>query len=389
MLSILSGKMNVAVAVLTLVIALVGGAVALGVMGTPSVTGVDNRFGDVNETSTVIESDLRVSNPNPFGAALGGLTLDYSVSMNGIRMAHGSKGGVEIERGNSTVPFSTVMDNQKIPAWWASHIRSGESTTLRVDADIHSSLLNRTFGAPTVERTIETDIISQFNSTETRPVNAGAPVVSDPVLYVNETSARWGQVNESTTPIAMDFTMYNPKSYPIPVTEIGYTVTMNNVTVGNGTTDRTYVLSARSERTLQTRTVIDNPTLDEWWVSHLARNQVTDLGIDFYAKVNVGGETVRVPLDEMTYTKTIRTDMFGTKNATADGSDSTDTDASDESSTGTADTTTATETTERAETATPTATPTPSPTTPASSPTSTPSGGGTTTGDGILSVVGA
>jgi LEA14-like dessication related protein len=384
-------KLKVGVIGVILLVGVVGAAAALGVVGTPSVTGVENRFGGVNETSTVIESDLEVSNPNPLGVTLGGLTVDYAVSMNDVEMAHGVKSGVEVDRGNSTLPFSTTMRNEKIPAWWVSHIRNGESTTLTVDAAIHSSLLDRTFDAPQVERSVETDVISEFNSTETRPVNAGAPVVSDPVLYVNETSAEWGAVNESATPIAMDFTMYNPKTYPIPVTEIGYTVTMNNVTVGNGTTQQSYVIPARSERTVETQTVIRNPSLDEWWVSHLERNQRTDLEIDFYAKLEVGGETIRVPLDEMTYTETIETDMFGTKDDTAPGSETasnggdddgsettTATPADGASSTTTSASTTSTTTPSSTATSTPAPTPTETP---------TPSGGDDTTTDdgGLLS----
>jgi LEA14-like dessication related protein len=376
------GKWKVGAIVVVLLVGVGGGAVALGVVGTPSVTGVENHFGGVNETSTVVESDLQVSNPNPLGVTLGGLTVDYAVSMNDVQMAHGVKSGVDIERGNSTLPFSTTMRNEQIPAWWVSHIRNGESTTLTVDASIHSSLVDRTFGAPQVERSVETDIISEFNSTETRPVNAGAPLVSDPVLYINETSAQWGAVDESETPIAMDFTMYNPKSTPIPISEIGYTITMNNVTVGNGTTEQGYVIPARSERTVETQTVIENPTLDEWWVSHLQQNQRTDLEIDFYAKIEVTGETVRVPLDAMTYTETIETDLFGTKDETAPGSE-TDS-AADDGRDGSTATSTPTAGKSPTPTDTPTATATDTSTATPEDGDATTDGGNTTTDDGGL-----
>jgi LEA14-like dessication related protein len=45
------------------VLALAG--VAVFVLGHPSVSGIDNRFGGVNETTTVVESDLTVQNPPP------------------------------------------------------------------------------------------------------------------------------------------------------------------------------------------------------------------------------------------------------------------------------------------------------------------------------------
>ncbi|SFL11351.1 LEA14-like dessication related protein [Halogranum rubrum] len=374
------GKLKVGVIVVVLLVGTLGGAVALGAVGTPSVSGVENRFGGVNETSTVIESDLHVSNPNPLGVALGGLSADYAVSMNGVEMAHGVKSGVDIDRGNSTLPFSTTMDNERIPAWWVSHIRNGESTTLTVDASVHSSLLDYSFGAPKVERTVETDLISAFNSTETRPVNADAPVVSDPVLYVNETSAQWGEVNESVTPIDMDFTMYNPKAFPVPVSEIGYTITMNDVTVGNGTSAQGYVIPAGGQRTVETRTLVENERLDEWWVTHLERNQRTDLEIDFYAKVRVTGETIRIPLDEMTYTETIETDMFGTK-VEATGQTNV-TSESNESASTPEPTVTTTSTDGGSDSTTPTATPTDT-----ASATPTPESGETTTeDDGLLAL---
>ncbi|MFC7137390.1 hypothetical protein ACFQRB_14970 [Halobaculum litoreum] len=68
-----------------------GGAFALGVVGAPSVVGVENRFGEVTTETTTVESDLIVNNPNPIGVQLGGLTADYAVSMNGITMAEGTK----------------------------------------------------------------------------------------------------------------------------------------------------------------------------------------------------------------------------------------------------------------------------------------------------------
>ncbi len=42
-------------------------------------------------------------------------------------------------------------------------------------------------------------------ASEARP-----PLVSDPVLYINETHATWGEVNESVTPLHLKFVVYNP-----------------------------------------------------------------------------------------------------------------------------------------------------------------------------------
>lgn len=351
-------KLRIAATLVTVLAASVGGAVFAGILGAPSVVGVENRFGEVNSSTTVVETELVVNNPNPLGVNLGGVTVDYAVEMNGIRMAGGKKEGVAVESGNSTLRFATEMDNRKIPGWWASHVRNGEHTDLAVRTTVRSKTLGRSIDAPPVERSIDTDVLSAFNSTEPRPIDADQPVVSDPMLWINRTGASWGAATEAWTPIEIEFVVYNPKPWAVPITELGYDITMNGVDVGEGRTDETYVIPPGSTETIRTTVVIDNANLDEWWVSHLERDQVTDLEIDFYATVDlsaVGGGTVRVPMDGLDYTERFETDVFGTRNETAD-------DATAES--GEEPTTTPGDTgTDGGTTPAPTPTPTPEPTT--------------------------
>lgn len=298
----------------------VGGVVgfAVGLLGTPDVVGLDNTFGTVNDTATTIETDLRVHNPNPFGATFGETTVDYRIELNGVELAGGTKEGVALESGNSTLSFATRMDNGKIPAWWAAHVADGERSTLAVHADVRPSWTDRSFDAPAVEREIETDLISEFNSEETRPIDADVPLVRDPVLYVDETSAEWGDVSRSTTPIEMAFVVHNPRNHPVAITRLRYEVTMNDVPVGGGETDRAHVITPGATETVETTAWIDNDRLDEWWVTHLDEDveghQVSELRIEFSAVVDlsaVGAGEVEVPLSELTYAETIETDIFG------------------------------------------------------------------------------
>jgi len=315
-----SSKVKVVVAVVGLLTASVGGAFALGLVGAPTVEAVENRFGPVDERTTVVFTDLVLDNPNPVGVQLGGTTVNYTVNMNDVAIARGSKAGRDGAPGHTTLEFETDMQNGKIPPWWVTHVRNGERTNVTVDANVRTSLLgDRTFDIEQ-EETVETDIIGQFNSTEPRPVNAPRtpPTTSNPVLYINRTTANWGTVTQAETPIDMEFVLYNPKLQPYVITEVGYEIRMNDVLVGQGASDETLVIPSGATETLDTETVITNEKLDDWWVSHLQNDQVTELRIDFYAKVDlpVVGE-VRVPLDRLTYEKTIETDIFGNKDEAA------------------------------------------------------------------------
>lgn len=302
-----------AVAVVVLVVA----AVAAGVFGVPAVTGVDNRFAAVNDSTTTVATNLTVENPNPVGVTLGGVTLNYTVHMNDVRLASGEKRGVSVPAGTSTQSLTTDVDNGRIPAWWVSHLRNGEHTSVRIDARVNSGLLG-TVRTPPITRSVDTDLLGSFNSSERRPVNANAPVVSDPVAYVERTNATWGQVTDAETPIQATFAVRNPKSYPIVVTRLGYTATMNDVRMANGSTERGYTIPPGETREIRARIALDNDKLDEWWVTHLENDQTTDLRIDFAARIDLRATTVEVPLRGVTYERTIRTDIFGNANRTAD-----------------------------------------------------------------------
>ncbi|WP_276271993.1 LEA type 2 family protein [Haloarcula litorea] len=341
------GRLKI-VGVVVLVLGLAaGGAFALGVLGVPSVEGVQNHFAGVSDETTTVHTNLTVNNPNPVGVSLGGTAVNYTVSMNDVPIASGDKQGLSLSTGNTTIPFSTRMRNEQIPAWWHTHIENGETTRVLIDAQVTSSLAGGRSVSLTQDETIETDIVGQFNSSETRPVDANQPLISDPVLYINETSGSWDRANltESETPMDLDFTVYNPKSYPYTVSKIGYTVSMNDVTVGDGETEKGYTIGPGETETIEADTVIRNDRLDEWWVTHLERNQVTDLYIDFYFVLEGGGESFRIDSDAIDYQKTIETDIFGNKAEYPTGTNGSDGSGSgDDAEDGSGSESTATET---------------------------------------------
>ena len=368
--SVPSGRRLVGV-IVVLVVALLALGFVAGIFGAPSVQAVENRFGGVNETTTEIETNVTVSNPNPVGASFGGVTVNYTVTMNEIAMAHGTKAGVGLEAGNTTIPFTTLMQNERIPGWWVSHIRNGERTTVRVHADVRSSTLGRAVSVTPVTREVDTDLLSSFATDEPQPITTDAPV-GNPVLVLEETTAAWGTVSQAETPVEMTLTVRNPNQYPVVISRIGYDARMNSITVGEGATESGVTIPPGETRTVDARAVIANQNLDEWWVSHIERNQVSSLRIQFYVTLDlsaVGGGEVRVPLRPMT--TTIETDIFGTKPAESSAS----------GTQGGTETATSGDDTRTSSTPTPTTTdggrvletPTPTPTPGSSSPTPTPS----------------
>jgi len=306
-----------AVTVLLSILLLTVGAYAAGVIGAPEVVAADNGFTTVNNSTTVIETELTVSNPNPVAITLGSVTLDYTVYMNDIDVADGHRTGVSLGEGNSTVALETVLENEKITAWWPTHIERDEQSRLTVDATVDTPVPGVKFTRSPVDRPIETDLLGQFNSSSRHRVESGTDAL-DPVAFVEQRNATWGNTSSAETPMNVEFVVYNPNTRPVVMTDLGYNITMNEVMVGEGATNETYTIPGGATRTVQTQIAIANPTLDDWWVSHLRANQTTELQIRFAANFDVSNltvpgtpDTVSVPLKALTYNKTFDTEIFG------------------------------------------------------------------------------
>ncbi|EMA36285.1 LEA type 2 family protein [Halococcus hamelinensis] len=289
-------------------------AVALGVVAVgfdrPSIVESESRIVGVNATTTVVETDLTVSNPNPVAVRLGDATVATNVSMNGIEVGAGTKRGIRLGRGATDVSLTTVIDNREIPDWWVSHVRNGERTRVTTTANVTLPVLGRT-ATLTDTTTTRTSITDRLNSSAPRPINASLPLVSDPILVVERTRASWGDVTTETTPLEIRTRLANPTSIPLSITRLDYTVTMNGITVGNGTTGEATTVPAGGQESLRAETDIRNERLDDWWVTHVQRGQRTDLRVSFTAVLSLpGGETARVPLDGLDYATTIDTDVL-------------------------------------------------------------------------------
>jgi len=291
--------------------AAVGAVVAFG-YDRPTVENVESHVVDVNTTTTLVETDVSISNPNPIGIRLGDATLTHSVEMNGVEMGANTEHGLRIGRKTTNVTLTTAIDNRKIPTWWGRHIENGERTRVETSLGVSVPVLGR-IATNTETTTFRTNVTDRLSSSTPRPVNADRPLLSDPVLVINRTSATWGEVTHNATPLDTEITVYNPSPVRFELTRLEYTVTMNDVVVGNGTTGETVALPAGERRTITAETVIRNDRLDDWWKTHIQRDQRTDLRVAFTGVVSLpNGDTVRVPLRGLDYTATIRTHVFET-----------------------------------------------------------------------------
>lgn len=301
-----SNKAVVAIALTFLVVS----AAVLGVLALdrPRVTAVDNDWGTVTQDRTEIETQVVIKNPRLLEVSETVVNVEYTVALNTVEIAHGRKNTVQLSGKQNVITVSTWVNNDDIPEWWVTHINRNQTTTVRVDPTVAIKYAGVTLPVPswTRTRTVKTNMLEPLQTNETRWFRS----FGQTLLAVNKTNAHWGRAGIEQTPLIVSATVTNRLPNSIPITNIGYTIRMNGVRIGDGVTNQREVIPPNSTRTIETRAILDNSRLDEWWVTHLRRNETTELTVNFYATIEYGGERRRVPLDFLTYQRTFHTQIF-------------------------------------------------------------------------------
>lgn len=294
----------------------VGAVVGAYAFERPSVRDVENDWGTVTDEQTEVKTRITITNPWLVELTDAAVAAEYTVSLNGIQVVDGRKESVQLSGSPSVIETSVWVDNSVIPRWWASHINGNQTTTVRVDPAVETELGGYTFGVSSLTRTrtVRTDLLEPLQTDRPRRLQ----VRSRTVLVVNETRASWGQATADRTPLHASATVTNPLPVALPLTNVTYTVRMNDLVVGSGRAGTQTYISPGATETIQTDAVIDNRQLDEWWVTHRRNDGTSRLIVTFNATVEVAGERIRIPLRFLSFERTFTTDFFGTRSPPSD-----------------------------------------------------------------------
>ncbi|MFB6362337.1 MAG: LEA type 2 family protein [Halobacteriales archaeon] len=295
-------------AVLILLILAVGavGAFALtGGFAEPTVESVDVRWGEVTNSTSEIRATVVVSNPNPIGIP-GVLDIEYKASLNGVAVGEGVAENIGLSTGQDEIELVIPVDNQKIPAWWVTHVNNGEQSTLGIEATVKGPF-GVSFDLPRQERSFQTAILAPLESEGGRELS----LLGQPLLTLGERTAEWGEANEDTTPIAVSTEVTNNHEADISFDGVGYVVTMNGITMGEGEDMTEFTVAPGETDTLVINTDLETQAFDDWWVSHLNADETTSLSVETYLIVDGGENDPTVELDLVELGLDLQTDLLG------------------------------------------------------------------------------
>jgi LEA14-like dessication related protein len=281
-----------------------GGLIATGTFAQPTVESTSYQWGDVTNETTAIETAVVVDNPNPVGVP-GVVDISYRAALNDVTLAESSRSGIGFGTGQNTIELTAQMHNDRIPAWWVTHVNGDEESQLNIDATVSAPGYSREI--PAKSSTIETDILSGFATEETRTVTFR----DGPFLEISDQQAEWGTADAETTPIEFSSTIENVHNHSVTLDGVEYVVRMNGVELGHERTDAGFDIQPGETGSLDVTVQLDTARMRQWWAAHVRDDEVSDLSVEMYGLVEHEGERQRLPLRFFDRTLRLETGMLG------------------------------------------------------------------------------
>jgi len=287
------------------------GVIALGFttgfLSIPSFKSISNNWGNISNTTTEISSNITIENNNPFSIVIPRVKVTYALKMNDIDMAEGSVENINLQQGDTTIEVISYLNNTKIPEWWISHITNNETTSIDIDPMV---VIDAEFSEPSITVpgktiTLSTNLLTTIHANEGKKIQVG--LINLTIESINGT---WGEINNETTEILVDLVLSNPLPISIYIPPVNYTIAMNDIVLGKGTSNNTPILTNNSVFTMSLSILINNNMLDKWFVSHLQNDEHSILRISIASTVEYEG--LSYTIDEfMLYTHEFDTDILG------------------------------------------------------------------------------
>jgi LEA14-like dessication related protein len=276
----------------------------------PQIISVSHRWGEITPSTSEIITEIVVSNPNPIPIPIKNISVH--IYMNGIDMGEGKNIGPAslAAKSNTTIIISTKLNNAKIPEWWVSHLKNGEVSKISLKGTITFDLKIFDFNWPFEQSSeIRTNLVDSFVMDDV-PLEFDLKLMT--VTFYVSMRSHWGKVTSDSTEIIHNVEITNPTLVPLPITNIGYEIFMNDIKVGEGVIEESKIIAPKSSDKLEFVTLIDNNALDDWWVSHLQNGEETTVEMKLYLILNIKGVgEIKVQIPKGTIKTEIKTNILG------------------------------------------------------------------------------
>ncbi|WP_231188412.1 LEA type 2 family protein [Haladaptatus sp. DYF46] len=301
---------------------------------TPNVEIQDyGDWGTVTDDRVEVVTTFWTNNPYPIGLTMGEfLHIHYSLTLNGVSIAEGSRSRIDFPEGNTSQTQTTYIQTDRLVSWWVRFLSDNETLDATVNGQVRitTPIVNWTYRTTKSDtqfedRTPILDSISRVvERTEGRYVTSRRIPISHRQVVVGaevkDAWATWGRIDAKRTTLLIHYRIHNPSdTVPLAVDSTGLrmSLAMNDIELfhtGNGTLSPNTVNTTSLIRPGETRTVtfvvtMNNDRVGDWFRSHVQRGEQSDIDVRAYLVLDPHGtgETVRIPNDNATYHCRIQT----------------------------------------------------------------------------------
>ncbi|WP_240921932.1 LEA type 2 family protein [Thermococcus sp. ES12] len=299
-------RMNWKLVILGIVLILivwVGYVVYAAVTASPTVHA---SWGYVDEKSTEIWVDAKLSKPLLVPAEIENLSLSF-MGIPIARVARFDYGATKTD-----VSMAIVIDNHNLIRSLVAYLDNGQ--TGEAEFHLKGSLLKVIPINADIKQVISEDILAYLNFTAESKELAGG-LVKSPALV--ETTFDWAGEQDGKAVLIAHMKFYNPNSYRIPIGNVSFDMYANDVKIGYGKTVETVILPPKGYATLDVETFIEEDALPEVWATHVKNGEVSKVRADIYLDITVLGREYSIKL--ASYEETVKTDIMGGLNEMLDG----------------------------------------------------------------------
>jgi len=260
-------------------------------------------WGYVDDRTTELWFHIYLGRDIPISISIDNLTIEWA----GIKI--GKIENMKLGFMQDRVDGVLVIDNYKVIDALKNHIKNNEKSIIKMS--VQASIFGIPFLKKDFSQEVETDILSYFDiTTESRGSLIKTPAIEGII-------SKWGPVEDNSIIVFSDIRLYNPNSFPVPVSDITFDTTANGYEIADGKLIDSVVLPAKGTAIAKVEVEIDASQLPKVWAEHIKRGEESELNISVYLRARILNRDVRLNIADIQ--KEIKTDILGQINSMFQG----------------------------------------------------------------------
>ena len=260
-------------------------------------------WGYVDDKTTELWFHIYLGKDIPISISIDNLTIEWA----GIKI--GKIENMKLGFMQDRVDGVLVIDNYKVIDALKNHIKNNEKSIIKMS--VQASIFGIPFLKKDFSQEVETDILSYFDiTTESRGSLIKTPAIEG-------VFSKWGPVEDNSIIVFSDIRLYNPNSFPVPVSDITFDTTANGYEITKGELINSVVLPAKGTAIAKVEVEIDASQLPKVWAEHIKRGEESELNISVYLRARILNRDVRLNIADIQ--KEIKTDILGQINSMFQG----------------------------------------------------------------------